>query len=101
MTLHVGTLKEVAKRPLAAAQTRRRAPNWGAFLTHPICLADGETVLERLWDAADVLHSSGQAGEAFDLSKSTLATAASSGSADDIGMATTHLEAYLRHRSLI
>ncbi|WP_029003780.1 hypothetical protein [Azorhizobium doebereinerae] len=98
MTLHVGTLKEVDTRPLRAP---RRSPNWGAFLARPLCLADGETVLERLWDAADVLHAKGLPCAAFHLSQSTLDTAAVTGARSDIRDATDHLEHYLRHRALM
>ncbi|WP_188583370.1 hypothetical protein [Azorhizobium oxalatiphilum] len=58
-------------------------------------------MLERLWDAADVLHAKGQPCDGYDISHTTLMAAAASGTADDIKSATVHLEAYLRGRALI
>ena len=77
MTVHIGTLGEIPTTALKAPSPHRRAPNWGAFLARPIPLADGERVLERLWDAADVLHA--EAGESPDAAEKALIAAAQSG----------------------
>lgn len=101
MTLHIAIPREVSPKALREPSPHRRAPNWGAFLARPIVLADGERVLERLWDAADVLHA--EAGECPEclLSERSLVAAAQSGARDDICDATDQLELYLRHRDLI
>lgn len=100
MTVHVGTLSDLDTPPARQAAARR-VPNWGAFLARPIFLADGETVLERLWDAADVLHRKPASSVEFQLSDSSLMQAAASGKKTDITEATTHLERYLRSHALI
>ncbi|BAF89033.1 hypothetical protein [Azorhizobium] len=99
MTVHIGTLGEIPTTALKAPSPHRRAPNWGAFLARPIPLADGERVLERLWDAADVLHA--EAGESPDAAEKALIAAAQSGERGDISDATDSLEIYLRRRALI
>lgn len=100
MTLHVRTLPAIDASPLGPASARL-VPNWGAFLARPIRLADGETVLERLWDAADILHARAASSVEFHLSDSSLMQAAATGKKTDISDATTHLERYLRTHALI
>lgn len=100
MTLHVRTPPDI-DAPQMRPASARQVPNWGAFLARPIRLADGETVLERLWDAADILHARAASSVEFQLSDSSLMQAAATGKKTDISDATTHLERYLRSHALI
>ncbi len=114
MTLHVGTLREIDLKPVDVAsmpakaldaqplrQAIHRAPNWGAYLARPIRLADGERVLERLWDAADVLHCKASGSAESHRSETALMVAAATGARADISAATDHLEIYLRAHALM
>ncbi len=58
-------------------------------------------MLERLWDAADILHRRAASSVEFQLSDTSLMQAAATGKKTDISDATSHLERYLRSHALI